>query len=76
MDLFRDIKKGRFGSNPKLKREARHELDELGGEALANKFEKHVKGLKPGSKMKALDKMKGKVGMGTSHITGKKYNHN
>lgn len=43
MDLFRDINKGKFGNNPKLKREAKHELGELGGEKLAEAHEKRVK---------------------------------
>lgn len=43
MDLFRDIKKGKFGHNPKLKKEAKHELKELGGEKAAQAHEKKVK---------------------------------
>ena len=40
MDLFRDIEKGKYGKNPKLKKEAKHELKELGGKKRAEKFEK------------------------------------
>ena len=40
MDLFRDIEKGKYGKNPKLKKEAKHELKELGGKKKAEKFEK------------------------------------
>ena len=46
MDLFRDIKKGKFGSNPKLKHEAKHELKELGGAKKAEKYEKAIKRMK------------------------------
>ena len=42
MDLFRDIKKGKFGNNPKLKREAKHELKELGGPKRAEAHEKKI----------------------------------
>lgn len=76
MDLFRDIKKGKFGNNKRLKREATHELDELGGEERAEKYEKDVKKIKANSKGKALESMKGKLGkagMSKSHYSGKYY---
>lgn len=53
MDLFNHIEKGKFGHNPKLKREAKHELKELGGEKAA---EAHEKKVKMAGKMKPLKK--------------------
>ena len=51
MDLFKDIKKS---GNDKLKKEAKHELSELGGEKKAEAYEKKVKK----SKKEALEKKK------------------
>lgn len=59
MDLFRDIKKGKFGQNPKLKKEAKHELNELGGEKVAEAHEKKVEMAKKMSINKFLDKQMG-----------------
>ncbi len=44
MDLFRDIAKGEFGKSRKLKKEAKHELKELGGKRKAEALEKKIKG--------------------------------
>lgn len=49
MDLFKDIAKGK---NKDLKKEAKYELSELGGEKKAEAYEKKVKQ----AKKKALDK--------------------
>lgn len=43
MDLFADIKSGKFGKSKALKKESKHELKELGGEKKAEKYEKEVK---------------------------------
>ena len=43
MDLFRDIKRGKFGKSKKLKYEAKHELEELGGEKRAERYEAKIK---------------------------------
>ena len=51
MDLFKDIKA--HGSKH-LKKEAKHELAELGGEKRAEAYEKRIKD----SKKKALEKKK------------------
>ncbi len=51
MDLFKDIKEGKFGRSTKLKREAKHELKELGGEKKAEAYEKKVKSKALKSKM-------------------------
>jgi len=51
MDLFRDIAKGK---DKELKKEAKHELSELGGEKRAEAYEKRVKK----SKKEALEKKK------------------
>jgi hypothetical protein len=51
MDLFRDIEKGH---NKKLKHEAKHELEELGGEKQAEAYEKRIKA----KKKEALEKKK------------------
>ena len=40
MDLFRDIAHNKYGDNKKLKKEAKHELKELGGKKKAEKYEK------------------------------------
>lgn len=49
MDLFKDIAKGK---DKKLKKEAKHELYELGGEKKAEAYEKRIKT----SKKEALEK--------------------
>lgn len=59
MDLFRDIKKGKFGNDPHLKKEAKHELKELGGEKVAEKHEEKVK--KMAGKMKPQRKTWGNI---------------
>lgn len=51
MDLFKTIE---HGHNKKLKKEAKHELSELGGEKQAEAYEKRVKK----SKKEALEKKK------------------
>lgn len=43
MDLFRDIKRGKSFTKSKLKREAEHELKELGGMKKAEAYEKALK---------------------------------
>jgi hypothetical protein len=43
MDLFEDIEKGKRFSKNGLKREARHELKELGGKKKARAIEKILK---------------------------------
>lgn len=54
MDLFRDISKGKHFSKSELKKEAMHELSELGGEKKAEAYEKKVKA----SKKKVLESKK------------------
>lgn len=51
MDLFKTIEKS---GNKKLKHEAKHELEELGGEKRAEAYEKKIKK----SKKEALEKKK------------------
>lgn len=50
MDLFRDIEKGKFGKSKSLRKEAKHELKELGGKKNAQKFEKALEKKKKGCK--------------------------
>jgi hypothetical protein len=63
MDLFKDIFKGKKFTPNKLKREAKHELKELGGMGKAEKYEK------------ALKRVRGATGRGKSHMSGKHYKH-
>lgn len=51
MDLFKNIAKGK---DKELKKEAKHELSELGGEKKAEAYEKKIKD----AKRKALEKKK------------------
>lgn len=46
MDLFKDIAKGKFGKSGKLKKEAKHELKELGGKKKAEAYEKAIENKK------------------------------
>lgn len=46
MDLFKDIFKGKKFSPNKLKKEAKHELHELGGMKKAQRYEKALKLMK------------------------------
>jgi hypothetical protein len=60
MDLFEDIQKGKFGKNKSLKKEAKHELGELGGMKTTEKFEKMVKreqGIAGGKRDKSIGKI-------------------
>jgi hypothetical protein len=80
MDLFRDIKKGKFGNNPKLKREAKHEVKELGGEKVAEAHEKKVemaKKMKPNPKgvMERNNKIALEIDKHNRSWNGKKYTY-
>lgn len=48
MDLFKDIQKGKKFTKKGLKKEARHELKELGGKAKAQALENKIKNAKKG----------------------------
>ncbi len=46
MDLFKDIARGKKFTNKGLKKEAKHELKELGGMKKAEKYEKALSRMK------------------------------
>lgn len=74
MHLERDILKGKFGKNKELKNEAREELREGGWSGWGNKKDR-FKRTGTTAKTKALSKMKGRTGSGTSRFSGKSYKH-
>lgn len=62
MDLFKDIEKGKKFTKKGLKKEARHELKELGGKKRAEALEKAIEKKKGGHKQNERESTAKKIG--------------